>query len=173
VKKSSVFLIFLSVILIFFIAFSYFRKKKQSVVVEETPTEQTPTDLPPAMPTKNGEYIKEIALWSLINTWREAHELDEFFIDEQLCQYTEERIGQVDDSLSHEGFFPLSEKIQQQTEFNKLAENLASGVIVGKEDEVLTAWLDSEEHLKNLEDEFVYSCIKCRGVYCVQLFARY
>ncbi|MGD9128966.1 MAG: hypothetical protein PVJ09_00530 [Candidatus Woesebacteria bacterium] len=119
------------------------------------------------------ERVIEDNLWNLVAEWRLAQNLKPFYFDQSLCTFAIQRLSELDADLSHDDFFKLAEEMSSQTKFTSFAENLAQGTQLGKEEQVLAAWLESTSHLANLEADFTHACLRCREAYCVQLFARY
>lgn len=110
-------------------------------------------------------------LMSIVNDWRQSQGLQPFSNNDNLCTLADQRVNEIQNDNSHNGFI---ERVNNQTfgfSYEKLGENLEQGY--PNEQEALNHWLSSPEHLKNLKDNFQYSCIKCLNDKCVQEFGNF
>lgn len=116
-------------------------------------------------------YPNENVLWDLVQEWRVDNGYAEYKKSQTLCEYAERRAQEVEFGFSHKEFLEKeSQKMFSETNFSLISENLASHY--WGEQSYLDAWVHSSTHLNNLVADHVYSCIKCRKDYCVQLFAK-
>ena len=107
-------------------------------------------------------------LLSLIQNWRKDQGLSEFVENAQLCRVAEDRV--LDGFDDHEGLHLklkngdynfLGEKVL-------LSENITTGLFP---QDALNNWLDSPPHKEALMDDYKYTCVRCEGLYCVQIFS--
>lgn len=119
------------------------------------------------IPSPTPFIFSEKKLWSLVNEWRIGQNLNSYTEDQRLCNLTEVRLQETASNYSHDGFWPHSKDFLHQG----LSENLTKDAIF--EDKALQSWLDSPPHRKTLEHDYKYSCLKCLGDRCVQLFANF
>lgn len=134
-----------------------------------TPVKPLPT-VPYVTPTPF--IVSEDKLWSLIQDWRISTNRQTYVKDQKLCDFADIRLSQMNDGyINHSGFIPLHRKMIPNS---SMAENLISNF--PSEEIMLNKWLGSPEHLKDLEADYKYSCLRCspkdRNT-CVQIFANY
>lgn len=148
--------------------FVYWLLTYEPPVITEVQEPQTTTYFPESSPP----VIEEKRLWTVVNNWKEEEDGYVYIYSEPLCSFASKRLEEVQKDWSHLGFLnDTSKEIFKTTKFTNAGENLTKNQLA--ERYVLTEWLDSEDHRKNLEDPFTHSCIRCENNYCVQLFASY
>lgn len=135
------------------------RDSKTPIISKQVTTTPIPSPTP--------FIFSEKKLWSLVNEWRISQNLSSYTEDQRLCNLTEIRLKETSSDNSHNGFW----KHINDFPHNGLAENLTSDYIF--EESSLGGWLNSPPHRKTLEDNYKYSCLKCLGDRCVQLFANF
>lgn len=106
-----------------------------------------------------------------VNTWRKENGKQTYQTSPKLCEIATERVGDIQQDWSHNGF---TGRIKD-TNYLLLGENLAKNF--DDPELMLKAWLDSEGHRKNLTEDFTDTCVVCKfnekgSSYCVQLFAK-
>lgn len=104
--------------------------------------------------------------WLLIQNWRKSQNLREYMKDERLCKIANDRaietnsLGQTD---NHAGL------IERYSNYPYvISENVTGST---SEEGILNNWLDSVPHAKALKTNYNYSCVKCDGIWCVQIFS--
>lgn len=114
------------------------------------------------------EQFDEFTVIEDVQKWRKSNGLDEYKIDASLCKYAEMRLNDISINFSHDAFLASrsAQIYNDNQQFQSLAENLSSGI------NPLPAWINSPTHLKNLKENYQYTCVKCKNNNCVQLFAR-
>ena len=109
-------------------------------------------------------------LYSLIQKWRADNGLNQYETAEGLCKIASLRLEQVKEDWSHSQF--QGNWTWEYTKMARVGENLAKDYTF--EGLLLIDWLKSPTHRANLDDKnFDYSCIRCSGTYCVQMFGSY
>lgn len=104
-------------------------------------------------------------LWDLINEFQINHSDRSYIQTPKVCAFAEKRIVETRTEWSHAGFY---NHLQEFT-YTKLGENIIKGY--ASEKATLQAWLASPSHRKNLTDAYRFSCLRCEGNRCVQIFA--
>jgi hypothetical protein len=126
-----------------------------------------PTPYTTPMRTPAPFHPDEGRLMSLVQSWRAEVKKPIYDYSSKLCEVTQIRAVEVQTHYSHDGF---KKWLPQLDYFDHLGENLSQGY--DSEEKILAAWLASPGHRENLEDNNRYSCMRCEGVYCVNMFAR-
>lgn len=114
-------------------------------------------------------------LFTLVQNWRSENNLKQYETDPQLCGIAAVRAYEIQTDFNHNKFNARAESITKSTGYNYIGENFVrSGRKINPEQDGLNWWLHSPKHLQMLKDEEMrFSCISCRGAYCVQIFANY
>src|SRR6185437_1221437 len=117
--------------------------------------------VPTAIPSPT--QLNSDTLWSLVQKWRTDNGFQPYIKDQNLCSYASQRAIQIKSDFSHSGF-----SIKDICGGNACsgAENLAEGYY--SEQDTLTAWIKSPDHLSDLKYNYTNSCIECSGLYCAQ-----
>lgn len=110
-------------------------------------------------------------IFNLVNEWRVSQKLAPFKKKDGLCDAAKVRIYEIEKDWSHEGFEYSRIKRFSGYASTEFGENLAD-FITGTENDVLNGWLNSSEHLKNLKDSFIYTCVISDGGHVVELLAK-
>ena len=100
----------------------------------------TPTDAP--VP-----HLDPYKIYNLINDYRDSKGLSKLFWDPSMCDYTKMRLTQIHTDWSHRGYLVKYPPYQNQNDY--AGENLAKDQ--DTEQEVISEWLNSQEHLANIE----------------------
>ncbi len=105
-------------------------------------------------------------LFNLINQWRNSEGREIFTKDDRICELTNIRAN--DTPLdNHKGFVELMKKSTLPSKM-VFEENLAFD---WSEQKMLDGWLTSASHAATLRKDYKYSCVSCKGNYCVQIFS--
>lgn len=113
--------------------------------------------------------LNENKLWSLIQDWRTKSNLKPYIKDQRLCDIAKERatelykLGYLD---NHEGF------LSRYSSYPFVLSENASA-FHPNEISALNGWINSPTHLKNLQKLYLYSCLKCKDTFCVQIFSSF
>lgn len=105
--------------------------------------------------------LSEDVLFGLINEWKYKEDGYTYSKHEDLCEIANDR---VDDPYTHQGFIDKYWNYPYE-----LSENLSKDHL--SEQSVLNGWLNSKRHREALERSYTYSCVRCEGNYCVQIFS--
>lgn len=108
--------------------------------------------------------FSESRLWNLINDWQIKQGWKPYIEHQKLCEITEKRLIEVKNDWSHSQF----KKHWTEIDYLDLGENLAKDF--STEEQMLESWLNSPTHLANLTKYHTYSCLRCDGSRCVQMF---
>lgn len=111
--------------------------------------------------------FSQAKLWQIINNWQIKQGWEPYIENDYLCILAKERLEETRTDWSHKGF----EKYIGTFKYTNLGENLVRDYAT--EEEAFRAWLTSPPHRKNLTDYYTYSCLRCEGNRCVQLFLNY
>lgn len=122
---------------------------------------------PIIIPSPTPLIFSEEKLWSLVNEWKINQGSNPYIKDQRLCNLANVRLEEIRLKNNHDGFWNHTNDFPHK----ELAENLSSDYIF--EDKALIGWLNSPPHRKTLEHDYKYSCLKCLGDRCVQLFANF
>jgi len=111
---------------------------------------------------------------SLVNEWRSSVNLAEYSQSPITCEFAERRLDDINADWSHDGFNQLSNILTQKYYPNRtqpvyFAENLALGWQTEKE--ILSAWLNSPTHKRNLTSDYPFMCIRVAGNIVIQIFS--
>lgn len=138
----------------------YTEQKQPEKIIAVTPVTITPTP-----------YIfNEDRLFSLIQEWKMKEDGYTYKHSDFLCSIAEKRLEETEKNWTHKGFEADRFCDNECT----LGENLGREYNI--EEEMLSAWLNSPLHKKNLDSNYTHSCIKCnlkKDHYCVQIFGYY
>lgn len=118
--------------------------------------------------TIHNDYVSEDVLWNRVQNWRVQTGLPKYIINYDLCIIADMRVEEIKKEFNHDGFFDHSPEYLYYSNMSELAENLVKNY--PDEDTMLSKWLDSEGHRRNLQDGYTYSCIRCSENHCVQIF---
>lgn len=110
-------------------------------------------------------------IFNLVNDWRITQNLTPFKKLNGLCDAGKVRVYEIKRDWSHNGFEYL--RIRQFSGYasGEFGENLAD-FTWGTEEEVLAKWINSPSHLKNIKDNYIYSCVVTDGGRVVELLAK-
>jgi len=133
---------------------------------------------PVSVPVVKHRPYSQQMLWSHIQNYKSESGLQPYIEDQKLCEYTEQRLSEMQGNYNHQGFELSSSNFMNTSGFNRAGENLASFLYLSnqepKEETELHRWLASPTHRENLDNPlYTHSCLRCNQLYCVQLFAGY
>jgi uncharacterized protein YkwD len=140
------------------------------VLMPKTPTITYAS--PTSTPEPTAQVIVPISaekLMSTVNNWRSTQGFQVYTSNNQVCSLASKRASDARINFSHDGFIESIPLFFSSEKRIYLAENLSKGY--DTEQETLDSWLTSTEHRKNLDADYKYSCIRCEGSYCAQIFA--
>jgi uncharacterized protein YkwD len=144
-----------------------------ALVLEPTPTSEPPLIEPEqseitVVPTNMPEAIVREPLFDLVNEWRVQTGRKPFDESELACQVAEQRLPQVVQSFNHSGFESLVPQLfTTYPSLHKISENISDSPTP---EVVLSGWLSSPSHRKNLEQDIPYMCVRSEGRIYVQIF---
>ncbi len=126
-------------------------------------------------PTQTVNQVKsftEAGLWSLIQEWRNTNNLGSYIEDQRLCDIAtiradeQGRSGKLDD---HRGFHARYDNSPYFLSENSV---LCNRNVCANED-ILMDWISSPSHAKALTAPYKYSCLRCEGNVCDQIFSNF
>jgi len=161
---------FVFLVLLVFLAVTAFISRSKTLNAFPSATPSPSPVLANVVVDYGKRYLDEDELWDTVNNWRKISGFNEFVKSDRLCNVASERIVEVQNDWSHDGFRGTASKIGREGEW--IGENLSKH----SNDDLLTlnAWLNSPSHKENLANKnFRSSCIKTDGVYAVQIFSNY
>lgn len=135
-----------------------------------TPTTPSPTQPQNTIP-ESPEYKKELdssILFSLVNEYRTQYNLTPFIEDERICSIAQNRAPQLyeeilGNSWMHKGF--------KELELSYWAtENI---IYEFTEQKALNWWKNSPIHNSALLGNYQYSCVRCQGNTCAEIFTNF
>lgn len=117
------------------------------------------------------DYKKELdstILFSLVNEYRTQNSLPPFKEDERICSIAQNRTPQLyneilGDSWMHKGFFELNLTYWA-------TENI---IYEFSEQKAINWWKNSPVHNRALLGSYEYSCVRCQGNTCAQIFTNF
>lgn len=118
---------------------------------------------------KGVESLSESKLLSIIQNWRLSQNLKTYTIDPLLCTFAKKRADGIfteKNDMSHDGLAKYQGELF--ITYDGYSENLSRD---WSPELTLDGWLHSASHEANLRRDRPLTCIKCKGYYCVQLFA--
>lgn len=118
--------------------------------------------------------IDQDKVWDLVQSYRQEKGLKPYTKSEILCKIANNRVDEIQYNYSHDGFSSeLLKPYENESKYTKIAENLgAENFFTNHESDVLKGWKNSVPHNETLMADYTDSCLKCKGQYCVQLFAK-
>lgn len=145
-------------------------KKSITTPSYQTPTTQTATQQATTIP-ESPEYKKELdasILFGLVNEYRIQNNLAPFQEDARICSIAQDRAPQLyneilGNSWMHKGF-------QELTLSYWATENI---IYEFTEQKALNWWKNSPIHNSALLGNYQYSCIKCQGNTCAEIFTNF
>lgn len=140
-----------------FVSINSQTEAKPTPVTSSTP-KPTVTPLPSPTPVNlNSEKV-----WDLVQEWRKSEGRSEYTRDERLCKIAEDRTHDPDDN--HKTF------VEKYSDYpSPIQENAI--YYANSEEQAFNSWLNSSPHLATLKKPWEYSCIKCSGTTCIQIFS--
>lgn len=111
--------------------------------------------------------VDENLLFRMINKWRVDNKFKPYNKNNIICAVADKRLPEIIKNFSHEDF----QKEIQKIKYKSMGENLVKGY--DNEEDILNSWLNSQEHYENLVKPYTDSCVRCRDIYCIQLFATF
>lgn len=114
------------------------------------------------------EEINSESVFEKVQMFRYHAGLDPYKESKSLCSLADIRLKEIQKNFSHDLFYSEVKNFYGNNEYH-VAENLAKGF--NTPDEVITAWLNSPTHKKNLVADYAYSCIKEQNGFIVNLFS--
>lgn len=146
---------------------------RQNTLLKDQLAIPSPTPDPTITPTPIP--VSEDELWQIVNNWKDGHSGYRYKKLPIVCDYADKRLDQIRTDFGHDGFYQTAKNWAHNNNFKLVAENLSSDI--NSKDDILTSWVTSSSHYENLNNNFVYSCIRCTVVnhnsLCVQIFANY
>lgn len=98
-----------------------------------------------------------------INAYRQSKGLSAVATDQHTCAFARTRAGEIAGNFSHDGF---TQRIQNKTipypSYSKITENIAQTKDPQK---VVSLWINSPSHAKNMEADTPYVCVESSGTY--------
>lgn len=137
-----------------FTAFTEYTKAPEVVETEEPKT--TPI------------FLNSDKEWALIQNWRKSQNLKEYIKDERLCNIANERAIETNSMGQTDNHAGLINRYSDST--YRISENVTGST---SEEGVLNNWLSSTAHTNALKSNYNYSCVKCSGIWCVQIFSNF
>lgn len=113
--------------------------------------------------------LSESKLLSIIQDWRVSQKLKTYTVDPLLCTFAKKRADEIfteKNDMSHDGLLKYQNELFKS--YSGYSENLS---IDFSPENTLDGWLHSASHEANLRRDRPLTCVKCKGYYCVQLFA--
>lgn len=113
----------------------------------------------PSSPTDQasfGEFVQTIH--QKVNAYRVSHGLQSLTLHpfiSKLAREHSQAMARGEVPLGHGGFEKRAQRLKEELSYRKVAENV--GIIEGYADpalQVVEGWLQSEEHLKNIQEDF-------------------
>jgi uncharacterized protein YkwD len=151
-------------------------KQIQSAVVlasSTTPTPNTQAINLPAAPTLTSEYASDSAaldsdkIFNLVNQYRSSKGLAPFEKEDSVCSLATTRSAEIPAELSsgilHSGLYNRALPYW-------IWENAKIGT---NEEGTVAWWLQSPIHHQSIVGDYKYSCVKCTGSACSQLFTSF
>lgn len=112
------------------------------------------------------------SLNSAVNNYRQTHNLNQLYIDPQLCEIAYQRAVEIDQEFSHEQFAQHVEAGDYNyTGFNSIGENLWQGSFTGVHI-VEFGWDKSPGHRDNLQGDWSRGCAGIFKINATFIFAR-
>lgn len=150
-----------------FLCLIYFSGYQRGVLYQS----KIPVSVPTLIPQEFDKEFDTDKIFNLVNEWRISQNLQPFRKLDGLCDAGKVRVYEIKRDWSHGGF--EYSRIQRFSGYTstEFGENLAD-FVTGTEEDILSGWLKSPLHLKNIKDNFVYTCVISEGTHVVQLFAR-
>ncbi len=106
-------------------------------------------------------------IFSLVNQYRSTRGLAPFEQDSQVCSLAETRsreiVGEISSGILHSGLYNRGLPYW-------IWENAKYG---SNEEGTVAWWLASPIHHQSIVGDYKYSCVKCSGSYCAQLFTSF
>jgi len=132
-----------------------------------------PTTTPAPMPALRGQMASDAAaldsdkIFSLINQYRESQGLTPFEKNDDVCSLAQTRSteipAEINNGTLHSGLYNRGLPYW-------IWENAKYG---SNEDGTVAWWLASPLHHKSIVGDYKYSCVKCTGSYCSELFTSF
>jgi hypothetical protein len=115
--------------------------------------------------------LRADVLWETVNDWKVSQKTKPYVLNDSLCEIADKRLRETSVDWSHNKFYDVTDEIYKKTdEFTGLGENLARNFQT--ETSVLTGWLNSPGHRRNLEANYTDSCIATDGIHVVKFFGK-
>lgn len=109
------------------------------------------------------------SLFDLIQRFRYENYLNPYKRSDLLCRIADIRLSEIQKNYSHE---KLQETVNNTCSNDcSVSENLMKGM--ASNEDTLKSWLNSTSHSAALRANYTHSCLKCYGLYCVQIFGYY
>lgn len=124
---------------------------------------------PPRNSQTSSNVIPEADLTKIIQEWRLSQGLKQYTVDPNLCTFAKKRADEIfteKNDMSHDGIWKYKSELLGT--YEGFSENLARN---WSPELMLDWWLHSASHEANLRRDRPLTCVKCKGYYCVQLFA--
>lgn len=110
------------------------------------------------------------SVWERVQQWRVDNGKRTYTRDYYLCYIANTRVKEIQTDWSHNGFWVHVPEMFRHG-YYMIGENLARGF--SSSESMLNAWLSSDTHRINLENNYTHSCVVCSNNYCVQMFGVY
>ena len=121
---------------------------------------------PAPIPVELDEYV----IFDLVNEERSTLKLKKLRFDPSLCEYAESRVQQIQRGFSHDGFKRTSAEYLKEMRLSYISENLSSYYVT--ESDTVNAWMGSTGHREAIAERiYTDTCVRCDGLFCVQIFA--
>ena len=109
------------------------------------------------------------SVWKQVQDWRVESGRSVYRKDYYLCYVASKRAKEIQTDWSHSGFWAYV-PVMFKLGYKHIGENLAKDF--NDAESTLNAWLSSDTHRANLENDYTHSCVSCSNGYCVQMFSR-
>lgn len=120
-----------------------------------------------AEPTPQELNLDSDKIFDLVNQYRASQGLVPFEREESVCQLAQVRSGELAGEL-------LSGTIHAGLYNRSLPYWIWENAKVGSnEEEIVAWWLASPLHHQSIVGDYKYSCVKCQGINCTQLFTSF
>ncbi|HVT01514.1 MAG TPA: CAP domain-containing protein [Patescibacteria group bacterium] len=158
------------------------KKETQSAVIISSPnsnsnttisTQTSPTAVLPTMPPLQNQYASDSAvldsdkIFNLINQFRSSIGLTPFQKDDKVCELAQTRSTEIPAEI---GNGTLHSGLYNRNLPYWIWENAKYG---SNEEGTVAWWLASPIHHESIVGNYQYSCVKCTGSYCSELFTSY
>lgn len=139
----------------------------QAPVVEPTITTPTANPAPVTPTTVENTTLDSDKIFNMINQYRATLGLTPFEKDDNVCSLAQARTGEIQAEIPvgtlHSGLYnrPLPYWIFENAKYGS------------NEEGTVAWWLASPLHHQSIVGDYKFSCVKCAGSYCSEVFTSY